>query len=312
MKSFLLFAVVALFLVISFSASAILVDVANDEASKQLANSLGFLGRGAGWDVEGGTRYLAGSATLVCNNVQNGAWILTAGHVATRGTTGLTFNILRFTFEPSYFDAFPRGTTSYLAGKCITAIHDKVFYHAIQDVALIKLEHLVYDSTGELVTPISFYYGSLSNKIILFGGAGETGIPSQADPNGTGDFDGYKRCARGVYDFLMGSEGVMNFSRSVPIPGIGINGDSGGFAAIEVDGEVKQCGVLVMLYGSGESADTSFEYLGYEPGFFDWMNNLIQENSNITTPTPTPTITATPTPTPTEHESAVAAWDIYQ
>ncbi|MCC6932190.1 MAG: hypothetical protein IT292_02915 [Deltaproteobacteria bacterium] len=305
--------IMLLVLIVSYPASAILIDAVDDAASKALANSLPFMGCAALWDVEGGPRYSGGSGTLVCNNEQNGAWVITAKH-AIDDAQGLNVtNFIRYTFEKSYLDAFPKDTTGYLPDKSIAVVNGKAFFHPTQDIALAKLERLVYNESGALVMPIEFYFGSItSNQTILFGGNGQTGIPSQAGPNGTGYRDGYKRCARGVYDFLMGSEGVMNFSRSVPLPGIACIADSGGFAGIEVDGKVQQCGILVMLYDSGENADTSFEYFGYDPGFFDWMNNLIQENSNITTPTPTPTITATPTPTPTEHESAVAAWDIYQ
>ena len=52
----------------SFSANAILVDAANDAASKELGASVSFLGYGSGWDVEGGNRYHAGSCMLVYND----------------------------------------------------------------------------------------------------------------------------------------------------------------------------------------------------------------------------------------------------
>ena len=100
---------------------------------------LSFLGCGAGWDVEGGIRYSAGSCTLIRNNPHDGAWILTSKHAAVK-------NILRYCFMPRYYDGFPYGTTIFLPDKTIAAI--QVFSYEDQDIALVKLEHLVYEEVG--------------------------------------------------------------------------------------------------------------------------------------------------------------------
>ncbi|MCC6933277.1 MAG: hypothetical protein IT292_08490 [Deltaproteobacteria bacterium] len=315
---------VVLVVMMSIPASAILVDAENDAESLAMGASLGFMGTGAAWMEEGGLRYGAGSCNLICNNPQDGAWIMTAAHAIRWPQTGETFHYIRYTFDP-YFDAYPRGTTVYDPIKSIAAANGKVFYHPTQDIALVKLEHLVYDSTGELITPIEFYHGQLQdNQVILFGGSGQTGIPSQASESGTGYDDGYDRCVRGVFYFFSAavpSRAVMKFTRSVPLPGIAAPGDSGGFTAIEENGKVLMVGIIVRGTGSGESLLTGFEYLGYNSGFFDWMNTIIQSNGDNSTPTPTntatatatqtATITASPTPSSTEQESAVTEWGLY-
>ena len=287
--------VVLFLLVVSFPSSAILVDAVDDAESKRIANTFHYMCCAAGWDQEGGIRYTAGSGTLVCNNAHNGAWVLTAGHTVYRQSTGDTFNYLRYTFQPNYFNAFPKDTTSYLPDKCINAIHDKVFYNTEQDVALVKLESLVRDATGSLVSPIEMYDGEISdNQVIIFGGSGQTGIPSQASESGTGKRDGFKRCARGLFYFFYPpnpGEGVMRFSRSTSIPGIIGLGDSGGFCAVESEGKILMIGVNIIVSGSGESALSSFEYLGFYNSFDTWMNDIIISNG--------------------EAPSAVDNWDMY-
>ena len=273
--------VALLVLVVSFAASAVLVDAVDEKESKALANSLPYLGCGASWQEQPGTRYSAGSCTLVCNNEIDGAWILTAGHTVL-WSDGLVRHFIRYNFQPSYYDGFPKGTTSYLPDKTIAALHDKIYIHSTQDIALVKLENVVKDATGNLITPIEFYTGRLvENQAVLFGGYGDTGIPSQANEEGTGYRDGFKRCARGLFYFFSAaapSRAVMKFSRTVPLPGIIGAGDSGGFATIEDKGQLFMAGVLVTASGSGESMLTGFEFLDYYPDFFDWINETIFDN----------------------------------
>ena len=287
--------VAILSLVVSFPACGILVDAVDDTASKALGASHPFMGSGAWWKVEGGTRYKGGSCTLVRNNSQDGAWVLTAGHAVL--TDGEVHNIMRYTFRTCHFDGFTRGTSSYVASRTVAAIHDKVFLHPSQDIALVKLESLVRDAAGELVTPIEMYSGDLSltyGQPILFGGAGDTGTPDQGGSEGTSYRDGFERCARGVFVTFNAArnEGLLEFKRSVPIPGMGSNGDSGGFAAVEFDGNVMLVGVLVTVSGSGEAATTGFEFLGYDDGFSVWLEDIIIENR--------------------ETQSGVGNWDVYE
>ena len=285
--------VVLLPFVVCAPSFGILVDAADDTSSLALADTYPFMCCAAGWDSEDGPRYRAGSGTLIRNNEIDGAWILTAGHAARRDTTGETFNILRYTFT-SYFEAFPKGTTSYLPDKCTAAIHERVYYCPSQDIALLKLEYLVRDSTGCLITPIEFYSGPLvDDQVILIGGYGETGIPSQGGPQCTGYRDGYKRCARGIFIcFNAGKNKLLTeFHRTVPIPGMASCADSGGFAAIEEEQQLLMVGVIVTGSGSGETALTGCEYLGYNPEFFSWMEDIIAANG--------------------ETPSAVENWDMY-
>lgn len=287
------FTTLFLFILInSMPACAILVDAVDDAESKATAAMYPFMGYASGWDEEGGTRYSAGSCFIVRNNESDGAWVLTAGHTVDHLATHETYAILRYCFESCYFDAFPKDTNGY-TDKAIVAFHDKVFYHEQLDVALVKLEHLVYDTTGELVAPVEFYSGTLSlNQVILFGGSGDTGIPSQASLEGTGYRDGYRRCARGIFRFISSTYGVMKFDRSVDIPGIASMGDSGGFAAIEASGNILVCGILVGGTSSGESMKTRFECLAYDANFSAWMENIISENG--------------------EQQSSVKSWAVYE
>ena len=285
--------IIALLIVVPNPCSAILVDATDDQASLALAASYPFMGCGAGWDIEGGTRYRAGSCNLIRNNSTEGAWIVTAKHAIHRDSTGEAIRFLRYCFELSYFDGFPKDTTSFIEEKTVLAVHDKVYYHATQDVALVKLHHLIYDTTGNLVVPVKFYTGTLSqNQAVLIGGFGETGIPSQGGSQGTGYRDGFGRCARGVFRFFFESEATIDFRRTVPVPGMASAGDSGGLAAIEKDGNVLIAGVIATVSGSGEGALTSFEYFNYDPDFNTWINTIISENA--------------------EHVSSVAEWKMYQ
>ena len=286
----IMFFVLVLMLVV-LPSNAVLVDAENDEASKALAESYPFMGCGAAWREIGGTRYSAGSCTLIKNNAREGAWLLTAGHAAYDDLLCKTYTVLRYTFESCYYSAFPKGTSMFLEDKSIAAENQKVFYHPTQDVALIKLEHLVYNATGDLITPAEFYQDQLmDNQIILFGGSGQTGIPSQASESGTGYRDGYKRCARGRFIFFLGSEGTMEFDRSVLLPGIASLVDSGGFTAVETENTVRMVGIILNGSGSGENMLVGFEYIG--TGFRDWMDRIISANA--------------------ESESSVSSWDSYQ
>ncbi|MCC6932205.1 MAG: hypothetical protein IT292_02995 [Deltaproteobacteria bacterium] len=296
--------VVLLALLVAFPASAILIDAVDDAASLALADSLHFMGCGAGWDEVGGTRYRVGSCSLIRNNDQDGAWVITAAHAPFHETTGATYRYLRYTFL-SYYEAFLKGTISFVPGKSITASPANVFYHPMLDIALVKLDELVRDASGTIITPVEFYTGELfRDQVILMGGYGDTGLPSQGGEgiNDTRIFDGYRRCARGVIDFFFGSLGLLAFFRTVPLPGIGATGDSGGFAAVEINSQVLLAGILVKVYDRGEHTQTGFEYISNDPSFFTWMNGKITENSEIPTPTKTntisPTLTATMTDTP--------------
>ena len=140
----------------SFSANAVLVNAEDDAASKAYAKTnCPWMCSAAGWDVEGGTRYGSGSGALVCNDVVRGAYVVTAKHCTLSNDTGQVQAILRYCFEPSYYDGFPKGTTGYLADKTFAAT--AVFLHPSQDIALVKLERLVYSGDGTLVEPISLY-----------------------------------------------------------------------------------------------------------------------------------------------------------
>ena len=126
---------------------------------------------------------------------------------------------------------------------------------------------------------MELYTGGLTaNQSVLFGGSGDTGIPSQGGPGGTGIDDGYRRCVRGRYRFSLGSEATVDFTRSLQIPGIASMGDSGGFAAIEYNGTPLLCGILVTVSGSGEGTLTSFEYLGQT--LLTWVTTTISQNGN--------------------------------
>ena len=271
---------VLLLLVASFPANAILVDAANDAGSLALARTFPFMCCAALWDEEGGARYSGGSGTLVRNNPQDGAWILTAKHAIDDAEGANASNYIRYTFETSFLDAFPKGSSGYLPDKSIAVVSGKVFFHATQDIALAKLERLVRDDSGDLISPAELNSDKLAaNQVVLFGGSGQIGLPSQSSPNGTGCRDGYKRCGRGIFDFLMGSEAILNFSRTVALPAIACIGDSGGFAAIERNEKIFMVGVLVTVYGSGEDADTAFETFSYDPSFVSWVNDTIEANS---------------------------------
>ena len=277
MKRFFVLMLVAM---CAFPAQGILVDAVNDSASKALAETLPCMGCAAGWDNESGTRYSAGSCILIRNNPTDGAWVLTARHAVYRTQTGGTFNFLRYTFQPSYYDGFPKGSTGYSTTCTVAALRDKVFYHSSQDIALVKLEHLVYNTSGTLVAPMELNttVSLVLDQAVLFGGSGETGIPSQGGVGGTSYRDGYRRCVRGRYRFMVGTVGTMDFIRTLSLPGIGCNADSGGFAAIEYNGTPLLCGVLVTVSGSGEGTLTSFEHLGQ--ALVTWVTATISQNGN--------------------------------
>ena len=281
MKRFFMLMMVA---ICAFPAQAILVDAVNDSASKALAETLPCMGCGAGWDVEGGTRFGAGSCVLIRNNPTDGAWVLTARHTVMDSGGSVVREFHRYTFQPSYYDGFPKGSTGYSTTCTIAARRDKIFCYASQDLALVKLDQLVYNSSGMLVTPmeVSTTVTLAADQTILFGGSGDTGIPSQGGAGGTGYRDGFRRCARGVFIQFSAIPGkaLMEFNRSVSLPGMASSGDSGGFVAIESSGRPTMCGIIITVSGSGETALTGFEYLGYTGTFATWMENTIANNRN--------------------------------
>ncbi|MCC6932204.1 MAG: hypothetical protein IT292_02990 [Deltaproteobacteria bacterium] len=124
------------------------------------------------------------------------------------------------------------------------------------------MEHPVYENDASLTRPIQFYQGTPDyDQAMLFGGAGQTGIPSQSSPGGTGFRDGIERCARGVLSYTWQNEGVFIFNYTVAIPGIPRQQDSGGFVAIENKGNVEMVEFLTKIYRSGEGTNTAFEFL---------------------------------------------------
>lgn len=276
MKAFTLATMLILFV---FPANAILVDSENDEASKILGASLPQLGSVAWWEYEGGTRYGSASCTLVKNDARDGAWILTAAHVVLRDS-GEMLKIMRCCFYPNYYDGFPKGTTSYLPDKTATIINSKVFFPSSQDLALCKLDHLVYNASGELVAPAKFYTGELVEDMqLLIAGTGETGTPSEARIGGTGKFDGYSRAVRCRYYYFLLSQpsiGITHYDATLSVPGLANEGDSGGLAAVEQGGDVYVVGNLNQIRGEGITAANGFEYLDSQ--FFTWMNNIIASN----------------------------------
>ena len=279
--------IVLLAIAVCFPANAILIDAADDAASLALAESYPFMCCAALWDEAGGTRYRGGSGTLVCNNEQDGAWVLTAKHAIDDAQGVYATNFIRYTFESCYFNAFPKGTTGYVADMSVAVVNGKVFFHYSQDIALAKLEHLVRNATGDLITPVEFYHGELvRDQVILVGGFGETGAPSNGGPQCTGVWDGKKRCARSIFKFISTAtpgKGLMEFERTVSVPGMVSCGDSGGFAAVEEDDKVLTTGVIITGSGSGETALTGFAYLSYDPEFFSWVSNIIDENGETPT-----------------------------
>jgi hypothetical protein len=224
-----------------------------------------------------GGLFSAGTCTLIRNNETDGAWVLTASHACTDHDTSSTFYTLKYGFGTNAFTGL---------SEAITANSEKVFYHPIQDIALIKLQNLVYEIDGTLTTPIAFYSGTLTLDIpLLFGGYGQIGTPEQADPHGTGYRDGNARVARGwLWNFglagLRPSLGYMEYHSDLVIAGIGSNGDSGGFTAIEQGGEILLVGLIDEGRGNGTDADTGFERLDYDPNFSSWMNDIIAANGN--------------------------------
>ncbi|MCC6932092.1 MAG: hypothetical protein IT292_02410 [Deltaproteobacteria bacterium] len=296
MKNFCVSVILVAMLAVAFPASAILVDAVDEQQSLAMGASYLWMGCAAAWDYEGSNRHRTGSCSLISNNQTDGAWIITAGHAVT-DMGGVEFwKIIRYNFQGGYFDAFPRETHSYLPEKCVTAIHDKIFRHPSRDIALVKLEHLVYSASGDLITPPEFYREAInSEQTILFGGAGQSGIPAQGGVGGTGYRDGYDRCCRGVFDYMSPfrpGTAWMDFSRTVPLPGIGCSGDSGGMVCIESGDKVLLAGVLVLVSGSGERTSTAFEFFNYEPTLFEWIEGLIDDNA--------------------EHPSSVESWEAYQ
>ena len=184
------------------------------------------------------------------------------------------------TFLPEVFLFYVQTSTT----ATLAAIREKVFFHPTQDIALVKLAGLVYDTSGSLVAPmeVSTTITLTVNQTILLGGSGETGIPSQGGAGGTGYRDGFERCARGVFIHFSALPGqaLMEFNRSVSLPGMASTGDSGGFTAIESGGRPTMCGIIITVSGSGETALTGFEYLGHTGTFSTWMNDIIAVNGN--------------------------------
>jgi len=261
----------------SFPAAAVYVRAEDEQASRELAVSLGFVGFGAAYTAEGNL-YAGGTCALICNSERNGAWILTAHHVTT-DSNGLgtdTYAILKYGFAPNCYQGFDQ---------MIPADMTKVFYPPNgQDMALIKLQSLVYESDGTLKVPLNFYKGILSlGQTILFSGYGANGDPSNG---GSGECtrDGYVRAARGQihrFDYLGMDPSIafLEYLTSLLVPGIGSCHDSGAPALIETETGYELAGVVVKGRGADIGTWTGFERVDYDPNFMSWVYDMITENS---------------------------------
>lgn len=112
---------------VSVPTPKILVESEDDQASRDLAASFEFLGFGASYNAEGGGPFRAGSCTLVRNNAQDGAWILTSHHATTvnADTESETRAVLKYGFAVNCYEGLD---------EAITADHARIFYHPIQDI----------------------------------------------------------------------------------------------------------------------------------------------------------------------------------
>jgi len=294
----LLFSFAAAWPVHAENSSKILVDEYNEEASIALAATFDFLG--FVWCLSADnilSRFAGGSCSLVCNNPGDGAWVLTAKHVAMdyRGNQRV-FPFLWVGFGKNE-EAVHTAIEDAVAGgvplpEALSTNHvyrvDKVFIQNSSevDIALLRLNTLSRKENGDLIEPVSLYRAPLELDMpLLIGGYGRHGDPQNAWYDGTNaEYDGYARAARGNLDYfsmawLLGWYwGWLHYDYSLPIPGMANPGDSGGMVAVEENGQPFLTGVVSGGAGGGIGMATGFAYFGYSPNYFRWLEISIADN----------------------------------
>jgi len=256
----------------------ILIDPADDAASKALAATFKWSVAIIGWKEGVTSSFQAGSGEIVWNDELHGAGILTAAHVLRRADTGEPWIRMAVITEADSFGAI-------IAGRRVDIDMTKMVTHPTQDLAVIPIAEVLRDEFGEKIEPVTFYQGELAvNDVVCIGGYGRTGPVEIADtgiiPGST--FDGFRRAARLKIHRTSGAlpnRFVLSYEADLQVAGQPGNGDSGGWVAIEaggIGGVPMLCGIIVQVVNVGISLRTTVEEVRAEQ--LAWISSIRAES----------------------------------